>query len=319
MTKERWSRVRSLTLAALRDLGVDMMPGRDVGGVSPAWKDLRERISVTSVRLGLSRFMSFCTRNGIEPDAVAVDSFEAFSISLKTRSLKTNPEALYRATVQFWNRAAETVSGWPQVQISVERHPRFYSLDWNAFPPSFVADVEAFLTSSGSDDAFAEDYVRAMSPKTVELRRGQLRQMATSLVHSGFDIAELTSLAVLVEPANGNASLRQQRDRDGGKTTPWLAQKAWLLSVIARHWVKRPAHADELRELAKRLPSKQSGMTARNRLRLRQFDVPKNVQALLASVVGPRETSSRTAGIGRDRPHPPGACAIIKHVLGHRR
>jgi integrase len=284
MSKERWSRVRSLTLAALRDLGVDIMPGRDIGGFSDAWKAMAAELPTKALRTGLSRFMSYCTRCGIEPSDASVEVFDAFHGALNSKSLRANPEAVYRSTVRRWNEAVGSVEGWPQVLVPLETHPHFYSLTWDSFPPDFVADVEAFLTKSGNRDELDElddDYVSSVKPSTVALRRRQLRQLASVLVASGFPVDNVTALSVLVEPANALAALRFQRARQGGSITTSLEQQAWLLCTIARHWVKSSGEAAELSVIAGRLKAKQKGMTERNRTRLRQFDLDSNLAALL--------------------------------------
>ena len=86
MSKARWSRVRSLTLAALRDLGIDMMPGRDIGGLSAAWKALADHLPTKASRHGLSRFMSRCSRRGVEPMDVGLETFEEFEAALKQKA-----------------------------------------------------------------------------------------------------------------------------------------------------------------------------------------------------------------------------------------
>jgi integrase len=280
LTKERWSRVRSLTLAALRDFGIDATPARETAQLSAAWREHRERLPTKALRAGLSRFMSHCSRVGLEPDEVTAATFEAFEEALRAKSLKGDPQALRRSSVQLWNRAVAEVAGWPQVTIPIERHPRYYSLEWGAFPATFRADVEAFLAHSGSGDELDEDYVRPVKPSTVQVRRRQLRQLATALVGAGTPIEELVDLAALVRPENARKALREQRDRHG-KITASLGNKTWLLCVIARYWVKDPERAAELRDLAKQLNVKQKGMTPRNKRRLRQFDLNANVQALL--------------------------------------
>jgi len=284
MSKERWSRVRSLTLAALRDLGIDMMPGRDIGGVSPAWKALADQLSTKALRIGLSRFMSHCTRRGVEPFDVSCATFEEFDAFIKGKSLWQKPQVIYRGTVRRWNTAVETVPGWPQTPIPLAVHEHFYSLEWAEFPASLTADVEAFLFHAANQDELCElddDYVSSVKPSTVNLRRRQLRQLASVLVASGFPIEKLTSLAVLIEPENAKSALRYQRGRQGGETTVSLVQLAWLLCTVARYWVKNRDHAEELRVIAGRYKMKPKGMTDRNRSRLRQFDHKPNQDALL--------------------------------------
>ena len=292
MTKERWSRVRSLTLAALRDLGIDLLPGRDVGGVSDAWKAVAVELPTKSLRAGLSRFLSYCTRCGVEPSNITPACFDGFHAALQQKSLCIKPEALYRGTVRLWNKAAGSLPNWPKLQIPLETHPHFYSLGWDAFPRSFVADIEAFLENSANRDELDElddAYVPPVKASTVAVRRRQLRQLASVLVGSGFPVENVTTLAVLVEPANALAALRFQMARQGGSKTTSLEQQAWLLCTVAKHWVKNAAHAAEVNKYAERLKLKQKGMTPRNRARLRQFDLKANLAALLhlpATVLG---------------------------------
>ena len=188
MTKERWSRVRSLLGAALRETGCDLEPGHAVGGRSPAWGALYAALPQKKLCFGLSRFMSHCTRLGIEPGEVTPATFEAFSQALSCRSLHQRPEAVYRATARYWNRAQAAVDGWPPIRIEIERHQRFYALEWEVFPPTFVADVEACLSRTGSTNAFSEDYSKGVRASTIAQWRKQLRQLASLLVASGFPI-----------------------------------------------------------------------------------------------------------------------------------
>lgn len=285
MTKQRWSRIRSLTLASLRVVGIDMMPGRDIGGSSSAWKALTATLPTRAARLGLSRFMSYCTREAIEPNEVTVTTFDAFRTALETKSLCTSSDAIYRGAARRWNQAAKTLPSWPQVQIPLETHPHFYSLDWDQFPSSFAADVEAFLTKCGNAcelDELDDDFIRPVKPSTVEVRRRQLRQLASLLVLSGFPIDQITDLTTLVEPHNAKAALRTQKERQGAHTTQFLAAQAWLLAAVARHWVRAPEQAATLSDLASRLNVKPKGMTQRNRDRLRQFDLKANLDAILS-------------------------------------
>jgi integrase len=284
VTKQRWSRMRSLVLAALRDLGLDPIPGRDMGGWSDGWKTAAQSLPAHALRYGLSAFMSYCTRTGVEPLDVTQATFEGFYDALCHKSLYREPTAAHRSAVRNWNRAVAAQPAWPQLIIPIDQHPRYYSLEWSSFPASYVEDVEAFLSrcsSGGASDEFEDDYYKPMSPNTIELRRRQLRQLSSALVFSGFAVDRLTHLSVLVDPKNAEPALRWMKHRTGGKTTQTVAQHAWLLRTAAKHWVKDVVHADKLLEWAKNLSCKPKGMTPRNRDRLRQFDRKQNVQALL--------------------------------------
>jgi integrase len=281
MSKAEWSRARSLVLACLRDAGLDLMPGRDVGGASPTWRARLEQLHSKAQRVGMSRFASHCTRKGIEPDDVCPETFDGFLIALRTKSLHKKPEVAYRCATRRWNEAVKTVPGWPQVLITLAADPRRYSLPWEDFPPSFVLDVEASLARSENPDVFAKDYSRPVKPRTVVIRRMQIRELASMLVASGFPVERITSLAVLVDTANATAALMQHRTHNDGVVTPSIGQKAWLLHTIAKYWVKSEQDAAELGKLAGRLSDKPKGMIPRNRERLRQFDLGANVDRLL--------------------------------------
>jgi hypothetical protein len=57
---------------------------------------------------------------------------------------------------------------------------------------------------------------------------------------------------------------------------------ACVLCAAARHWVKVEApHLDEIKKLCRRLNPGQPAMTDQNRARLRPFDGPANVAALV--------------------------------------
>lgn len=273
--------MKSLVSAALRDFGLDMVPGRDVGGVDPAWRDLREKLPTQALQLALSRFMSYCTRAKIEPTGVTARTFDGYLDALHNRSLRSHPQSLYRAAIRAWNKAVVVVDGWPRTPIPLGAHPRYYSIAWSNFPASLTADVEAFLASSGNQDVFTDDYVQAVKTSTVKLRRQQLQQMLSMLVASGTPIDAVVNLAFLTQPGNAKAALRSQRSRDGGAITTSLGQKAWLLAVVAKYWVKDAPRAQTLREIAKRVSWKPKAMTPRNRTRLLQFDLKANLDALL--------------------------------------
>lgn len=281
MTPARWTRIRSLVTTHLRKSGIEIEPGRDVGGHGPEWIALLEAAS-KPIQLGLSRFASYCTRNAVEPADVTEAIFNQFETSLRERSLKEKHEAVFRNAVRRWNDAVSTVAGWPQVSIPLQRHVRYFSQPWTDFPASYVADVEAFLTSSAEEDIWAEDYKAKSAPATISLRRRQLLILSSLLVRSGFPIEDLTGLSELTIPENAFAALKVQEDRKGVCRS--LEQLVWLLSLIADDWVKNSDHAAQLRKRGKRISkklSKRTGMSERNKARLRQFDVPANMAALL--------------------------------------
>src|SRR5690606_18053639 len=149
------------------------------------------------------------------------------------------------------------------------------------FPPSFQADLAGFLTNSEKPDVFSEHYFEPARPATIKARKGQIQRLASALVASGTPLTDVASLAVLVQPDNAKAALRYLLDRRGGETGSDLSSLARLLQTIARHWVRDTAVADTIKRTTKALHPKQTGMVAKNRQLLRQFDLPENKAALL--------------------------------------
>ena len=288
----RWNNVRSLTLAALKHVGVPTVPGRSSEAFSPAWRALEALLPDKQCQHGLSKFMRFCSERLIAPDAVDVAVFDRFRQALEERSLVKDPKQTYRTFCVIWNRAAAEVAGWPSLLVAVPNHSRRYALAWDAFPPAFQADAEAYLNRRPNKNFFKKDYAKAASPSTIVLRRNQILQIATALVQSGRSPDEITSLAVLVEPENAKRALQFFVDREDTKraspikgnavSTTAIHDKAIFLGGLAKHWVKASeADCRKLGEYAKELGVKNRGMTVKNRKRLRQFDDTINVDALL--------------------------------------
>ncbi|HUJ38594.1 MAG TPA: hypothetical protein VLW88_13060 [Hyphomicrobium sp.] len=269
-------------MAALRHAGVRALPGRSQEPLSLDWEALRARLPDKDYRYGLSRLMHFCCRQGISPDRVDSTVFEGFRSALENESLVRKAPKVYRTTCVLWNRAARTIPGWPAVQIAEPDARRRYALGWSAFPPSFQADVEAYLARIANQDVFADDYARSVRPSTVKTRRHQFQLIATALARSGYPADQITGLATLANPNNAKLALRFFMDRAGGTTTTNVHYFARVLKAVARHWVK-PTNQEDielLSTLCRRLAVNQSGMTAKNRARLRQFDDPANLDAV---------------------------------------
>ena len=279
----RWTAMRSMVLTALRELGIDVMPGRAKNPLSPAWAALAAQLPGKDSRYGLSRILRFFSREGIEPSAVDAAALQQFHTALVATSLRGNPETAFGQTLSFWRVAAGSVPGWPTADLPSPPQSRRYALGADQFPASFCADVDAFSARSGNPDPFAEDYAPPVRATTVASRRKQIFQVASGLVASGMAIERIVSLGVLVEPQNAKAALRHLLDRKEGIKGTGLAQQALLLRTIARHWVKADERAVvKLRGFASGLAPKKEGMGTKNRERLRQFDLPANVQTLMA-------------------------------------
>ena len=282
ITSDRWTRVRSLLLKALAIGGINVLPGRDGRGFSPAWQDLYGRLPDRKCQIGLSRFFSYCSREGLDPCAVSKQTFEDFRQVLLATSMRNNPYATSNTTYRLWNKAADVVTGWPLGPVSIPKDERKYSIPWTSFAPSFLVDVEAFLARSGDMDPFSDNYCVSVKPSTLASRRRSIHQIASALAASGTPAAEIRLLRDLVRPLSAKAALHHLRTKRGDKSSPYLAQQAQLLVTIGRHWCQASGEdIAALRGFATKLGVKRQGMTPKNRQALRQFDLPANVRSYL--------------------------------------
>ena len=296
ISQGRLNNIRSLALAAPQQCDVRIVRGRADRPLGPAWHALRALLPTQDEKtwLGLSRFMSDCDARETGPWDVVVPTFETFHQGLINDSLTGEPNRIDRDTRAAWNLAARTIGGWPDLIVPVPDISRRYALGWPDFPESFRVDAEAFLYRGANPDPFSDAYAKPVKVSTVAMRRRQILQIATALVRSGHTASAIPDLATLALVPNATAALRYFRERPGGELTTYTHQQALLLKTIARHWAKASAdEVSELTELCRRLAVKKTGMTEKNRERLRQFDNLDNVAALVHLPAGaegsPRE------------------------------
>ena len=106
--------------------------------------------------------------------------------------------------------------------------------------------------------------------------------MAAALVHSGQPPETIRSLADLVEPDAVKTALTFFYSRNGKRKTGQLHNFALGAIKIAKWWVKAPPEQIRaLQAIRREVDPKETGMTQRNRARLRQFDDPGNLRRLI--------------------------------------
>jgi integrase len=279
----RWSNIRSLTLSALTAAGVRAVPGGVGEPLAFAWEEKRELLKGHALRIGLSRFMKFCSSIQIGPSEVDVTVFERFRDMLVNDTLKESPSTIYRRCCLAWNEASRTIEAWPKFIVDVPDRRSCYALPLEAFPTSFGTDVDAYFAGLANPNPFSKDYAPPLRPATIAGQRERVLRIATAVVRAGFPIEQITDLSVLVQPDNAEAAIRFFYARTCEKKTEAIHQNVMLLRNIAK---KRTDKKDPVRELldvfCKNFAVSVSGMRARNRSRLGQFDDPHNVDALLS-------------------------------------
>jgi len=282
MTKSRWANVRALLTAALDLTGAKVVRQSPIVGLTPSWVSLRNRVGDPYARSRLSRFLAYVSAKGVEPDQVNDRTVADFEETLKRNSLLEHQRRIIRDLIREWNRCAESIEGWPATRLTVPNRRRDYALPASAYSPSFGADLDAYLDHQVRGDLFGGTGRGPASPVTVRGLRLQLLQMATALVKFGRDPQTIRSLADLVQPEAVKTALNFFWSRNGARKTGQLHGFALTAIKIAKWWAKAPPEEiAELQAIRRTVDPKETGMTPRNRARLRQFDDPENVRRLI--------------------------------------
>jgi integrase len=280
LSQGRKSNIKSLLRQAFA-LARPVMPGNIRTPMLPAWTALYEQLATRTYKVRLSRLLRWLSAQAVEPHEVSLKHLQAFEQALLHEALIAKPEDAWRTCTWAWKRARETVPGWPQLEVSLPSRRKDFSLPWSAFPPSLKADVDAYLRRLSGHDLLEARPFRSVRQSTREIRAYQIRVIATALVISGAEPAEVHSIAALVTVPNIKLALRFFIARKGG-TSSTIKGLAAFLKSLATHWVKAPQGTiDEIAALIRNLSTPSNGMTAKNRARLRPFDDPDNVDALL--------------------------------------
>ena len=223
--------------------------------------------------------MRWCSAAGIEPEAISESTFTEFRDHLDDALLR-HPAATFAELVRGWRAARRSVEGWPRVDFTLPDQRDHWTLPWSAFPASLREDCSAWLNRLAGRDLLEDAPFRPVRPGTLERREWQLRAFATALVSRRRDPTTITGLKDLVEIEAYKEGLRFFLERSGGEPTTAIVDLARMLKAIARHDLKLDQHYLD-RMATKRLSIGRRGQTEKNRARLRPFDDPANVIALL--------------------------------------
>lgn len=279
ISERRWANVCSGVTKALA-LVRNLMPSRNTAPIHPDWKALLDLLPANLSRR-LSAAARWLSSKNVLPVTMAVEHLQAYQDAIINDRMRRNAEQAADEFIWTWQRAAKALPEWPQVILERPSKRDTYSYPLETFPASFTTDVEAYierlirgaLLDVDNDDD--EDFgpLKPVRPATAKTRRHQLRMAASCLAHSGVDPASITSIAVLVEVPNAKKILNFLMERRGGQATSGVAQMAIFLAKLALHWVEvDPAHHAKLKRLAQRVAVQDTGMTSKNRERLRPFD-----------------------------------------------
>ncbi len=141
---------------------------------------------------------------------------------------------------------------------------------------SFRRDAEAYLAGRADPDVFDETAAaprRPLAPKTLRQQREHLRLAASVLVEAGTDVADIASLADLVERERFKTVLRHYHNKWNGQPSAFAVCLAKTLIQAAKYHVGASAAlVVELKALAAKLPAVPFDLTTKNKALLRQLE-----------------------------------------------
>jgi Phage integrase family len=168
--------------------------------LTPAWEQLRAKISKGAGRYKLSSFMRFCSAASIAPTEVSEAVIDRF-IEYRARIGKPANKAFRRQLARAWNGNVDTVPDWPARRLVEPPVKAAIELAWEAFPEDLRRDVERYLEGlTRARRGHTGKRIRPLKPSTLRQRRGQLLAAARMAVKEGVPIDSLNSLSALLAP-----------------------------------------------------------------------------------------------------------------------
>ncbi len=306
LNKKRHANVLSGLRYVLRRLGIGDGAPHQIKQLAPRWLALWNGLPPDETRYRLSRFFGFCSRRGIDPEAVDQTIVAAFVDDLVSNAIAEAPQRLGHRVTCAWNKLTR-MSALALRPVTWRRGRQPYNLPLSAYPATFQEDVASYRRRmSASDPASlyndldnpnadkAKRPARPMRQSTINLRTDQIRLAATALVLSGRDPASIRSLRDLVDPSTTVRSIIEfYWERGGGKRGTFIGGIAEVLRQIAKHHCCLAAEAvAPIEALRERVDDNQTGICPRNRERLRQL-IETETRAILIHL--PDELLKRAA------------------------
>ena len=284
LSPRAFSNVKSLVRAAFRLLEPRLPPARSRVKLRGAWAALEALLS-QKLQRDLSRFLRFAQSMGWAPHEISEEHVQRFADYLEREAMLVTADGVARATRYAWNRAVETVPGWPNQPVAPPPRKRTpYWLRLDELPLSLQQEIDAYMLRLAQPDPFLGQSARPLRPETLLQNRHYLVLLASALVHSGTPVEALTSIAVLVQPDNVQKALEYLYERAGRRMTAQIELLAWRARKFATDAGVPDEDVARLRELYARVvgagPSRR-GMTEKNRRLLDHLDDPAFVDRLV--------------------------------------
>jgi integrase len=281
-SKRRLQNVKSLLQKAMRNVGLSTKLATYMTPMTDVWRQLYDGLPDRYSRTALSRFMRYCSKQEILPDEVDDAVAVAFLEALEQESLIKDPKVHHQTVCRLWNKLAETVEGWPKVELTLPSfEDRLYGINDDLIHPDLHLAIEAYLTSLEGKELFG-NLKKPLRPVSIKAARGHIRRFLSALHLSGFNVMSLRTLNDMVAFPVFKQSMEWFWKRNGDKTSKHIGEVAWAIRCIAvKHLNSDDATTELYRKAMASLRVQHTGLSKKNEEALKQFDDPKAVHRLL--------------------------------------
>ena len=282
-SKRRVQNVRSLVLKSMRTVGLSTILAPYQFAMTKVWQDRYDALPDRYTRTALSRFMRFCSKQGVSPSEVDDAVSALFLNALENESLIKNPKVHHQTVCRLWNRMVETIEDWPRTELTVPRYDedRTYAIDDDLIHPDLHCAIDGYLEFLKGTVLFG-GLAKPFRPVSIAAARGNIRRYLSALHHGGFDVMSLRSLEDMVAFPVFKRAMEWLWQRNGDKTSRTTGEIAWTIRCIAvKHLKCDDAAAESYRQAIETLRVHQTGLSSKNTAALKQFDDPKTVVRFL--------------------------------------
>jgi integrase len=266
-TKGSWANILSRLRRALEIGGVNVHRQRRNFKPNKEWEQLLAPLCRRD-RDEIHRFAGWCSIREIGPHDVSPAVFDRYYTYLEEQMTQRNPRERGHVARRAWNRTIATPGSLYQ-PIPAPDPIGKRLVRWEDFPKSLQDELRAYGKRMLEEDLFDEEH-RPIKPVTLDNYHNRIRAMLTTLTDNGMSPDDFPSLAAIVDPATVKRAFEL---RLGGRPLDDKARMdlhgiATAILSIARYLDLDDARRAVLRQLAKKVRFKASGMCEKNRERL---------------------------------------------------
>lgn len=304
LTKNRWSNIVSLVNRALIQAGIEVHRGRRTTPRSEEWQLLYDRLPDRSLQHGLSRFTRWASAMAIGPGDVDAETFERFRVFLEEMSTCTMPRERWHVARRAWNRAVDTVPGWPGERVPGPLETARQNLTWDDFPASVRAEKDDYACHRTKVSARRRRKgQRPLKKGTVRQHLDSWRCLASRLADGGYiEPDKIEHLLDVLRPDLVDGGLDRMMDGQDPDDVPWSVVMISQAAVSMARFLGAPeGDVRALEEIAKDYRHHPTGMCENNRRKLAPLeDEETRCRLLELPVVLTHEFRSRKAPTVRD-------------------